>query len=431
MASSPINRCSIEQSLKISTLNVRGFKNKKKRTTLIRTFKDDHSDIIALQETHHLSDSERDELKLQWGGTVHYSWESNRSKGLVTLFNKKFAEEDISLVFKSDRVLISSIMINKDKLFVINIYSPCISKEKIPFLDSLLGIIVNSIGDDNWGNIICLGDFNIALNDLDVVSGGAHSDDIRQSFHKFIASLNLVDSWRCLHPQEKTFTWSRITPPSMRRLDYVLVGENLAQSICSSEITSMGFSDHRQVSTALEFSPFKHKSGLYKMNTSLLYDKDYCKMIIEQIQETEKEYASVNPHLRWEVIKTNIRETSQQFSRYKAREKINDLDKMKSRLKNLENAIVNSPNDKTLLNKIAVVKSDIEILELEKSRGAQIRSRIKYIEEGERCTKYFLSLEKCRSQVNTIKKLYSPDGSPLTDGDSIVDEIRTHFEGVL
>ena len=46
---------------------------------------------------------------------------------------------------------------------------------------------------------------------------------------------------------------------------------------------------------------------------------------------------------------------------------------------------------------------------MEKAVGAQIRLRAKYIEEGEKSTQYFLSLEKRRQTNNTIKKLINTE----------------------
>ena len=80
----------LQQSLTISTFNTRGFKNKLKRSTLIRKFKEGKQDIIALQEIHRLNETEEQELKIKWGGAIHHSWGSNRSKGLMTMFHPKF-----------------------------------------------------------------------------------------------------------------------------------------------------------------------------------------------------------------------------------------------------------------------------------------------------------------------------------------------------
>lgn len=48
------------------------------------------------------------------------------------------------------------------------------------------------------------------------------------------------------------------------------------------------------------------------------------------------------------------------------------------------------------------IKAEMEIFEKEKCKGAIVRSRAQYAVEGERCTKYFLNLEKKKTE----KKLY-------------------------
>jgi hypothetical protein len=47
---------------------------------------------------------------------------------------------------------------------------------------------------------------------------------------------------------------------------------------------------------------------------------------------------------------------------------------------------------------------------MDKTRGAQVRARIKWIEEGERNTKYFCDLEKARSKKKIITSLRNESG---------------------
>ena len=261
------------------------------------------------------------ELGVMWGGEAHFTPSSGKSMGLVTLFHSKYREKDIALVFKSNRIIISSIQINKETIYVVNTYCPCKEQEKVKFLNDLYTIIKQHCGDNGDANVLCLGDFNIAACDLDVISGQIHKKDTCQGFINFITSMGLTDTWRHLHQNEKDFTWSRPNPPTAKRLDYVLAGESLINSLTSSTIKTIGFSDHRIVVSNFDFLPFRFGKGIYKINTSLFKDADYCKLIIEQIHSTLEEYQEVNPHLRWEMVKINVKEISQQFSRHKAKER--------------------------------------------------------------------------------------------------------------
>ena len=66
-------------------------------------------------------------------------------------------------------------------------------------------------------------------------------------------------------------------------------------------------------------------------------------------------------------------------------------------------------------------------MNMKKTRGAAIRANIKYIEEGEKCTNYFLAMEKCRSKLNTIKKLKNDNGGSILNEREIVNTIGKHF----
>ncbi|GFR99073.1 reverse transcriptase [Elysia marginata] len=66
-------------------------------------------------------------------------------------------------------------------------------------------------------------------------------------------------------------------------------------------------------------------------------------------------------------------------------------------------------------------------MELAKSRGAQIRARIKWVEEGEKSTKFFLNLEKTRAQGNIINRLVRQDNTIVSSSTEILNEIRNYY----
>ena len=105
------------------------------------------------------------------------------------------------------------------------------------------------------------------------------------------------------------------------------------------------------------------------------------------------------------MIKINIKEISQRYSIKKNGEKRNKRKDLDKQLSNLENEYINNPNDKSIIDRISSVKSELEILELAEARGAQIRSGLKDIKEGEKCTKLFLAMEKYNANNNTIKEI--------------------------
>ena len=65
----------------------------------------------------------------------------------------------------------------------------------------------------------------------------------------------------------------------------------------------------------------------------------------------------------------------------------------------------------------------------EKAVGARIRSRIKWYEDGEKSSKYFLKLETERQSSNAIKKLESLDKQVESDSE-ILEEIVKFYSNL-
>ena len=206
-------------ALKIASLNVRGFRNRKKRKGLLYIFKRDNYDAICLQDTH-LTLRDRSLIEKEWVGHFHFSKGTNKQYGLLTLFNKKTVDENSKVLFLSNRILISSITINEVDFFIVNIYGPCISNEKIDFLETLEREIKNIYNHSSTENIIVCGDFNMVINNnLDIISGNPHNANIVQSFKDTMSNIQLNDSWRLLNGNIKRFSWSSDSPFTARRLD--------------------------------------------------------------------------------------------------------------------------------------------------------------------------------------------------------------------
>lgn len=68
-----------------------------------------------MQETH-LKNEDLKILEKEWPGTIHMSEGTANSKGLVTLFHKNISSDNLKLVFKNGRALISEVREKEKKL---------------------------------------------------------------------------------------------------------------------------------------------------------------------------------------------------------------------------------------------------------------------------------------------------------------------------
>ena len=64
---------------------------------------------------------------------------------------------------------------------------------------------------------------------------------------------------------------------------------------------------------------------------------------------------------------------------------------------------------------------------IKKTKGAQIRSKLRWIEEGEKNSKYFLNLEKHNQSSNIIKELKTKDGKKIDKTNAILGEMQSFY----
>ena len=385
---------------------------------------------MCLQETH-LIDSDKDLLEKELGLNYHMSQGTKNSKGIITYFKSHNEYMKTEILYKNDRILISSLKINSKSLIIVNVYGPCINQEKIPFLKNIENQIANVLKHDtNKSSIILLGDFNIVQdNELDITSGSPHDITIVTKFNDLTNSLELIDEIRENNSNNKLFTWSCKTPYTARRLDYLFIDENLKPFCFNAEITNIPLTDHKSVSILLDFTSFKRGPSTYKFNTLLLKNVKFVEAIKNEIHRISS--LDLDPHLKWEYIKAQVRSFGKLHGKCIASMKRNDIKLLDEELAALEREVTRNPSDIKTIDKLQKIKHKQEINLMNETQGAIIRARIKWVEKGEKCNKYFLNLEKQNSNKNTIFQIMEPiSNNYLTDPSDILNYLADHFKSI-
>ena len=98
----------------------------------------------------------------------------------------------------------------------------------------------------------------------------------------------------------------------------------------------------------------------------------------------------------------------------------------------MEKKLLFDPNDLTSLKLCLNAKSRLELIFSSEAEGARIRSGQKWAKEGERCSKFFLGLEKQRSNDNTIFNIETQSNPSRFSSDplEILNTIKTYFKNV-
>ena len=100
---------------------------------------------------------------------------------------------------------------------------------------------------------------------------------------------------------------------------------------------------------------------------------------------------------------------------------------MRSTLETIKKEFVIDPKNITIQEEKLKLQNKLELMKMEKTKGAQIRAGIKWIEKGRKNTKFCLNLERRRAENNTINRLVKRDGEIVTDGSQIIKEIKSYY----
>lgn len=289
-----------------------------------------------------------------------------------------------------------------------NIYAP--NEDNPAFFLDLFDHLSDFKGDD----IILGGDYNLVL-DLDKDKRGCLSKTHENSVkivQEFSDKLDLVDIWRVLHPDSDSFTWRQRHPRIRCRLDFFLASQSTANITTFADIVPGYKTDHSMITVRLSVHSIPRGPGFWKLNTSFLTELEYVNQIKTTIQETYDEYKddeSVNPSLLWEMIKLKVREKSLRYSKIKTKQTKQRELSVEQTIAELQEELDNINTDDTLLSHLEE-KLNESRLELEniiefRTKGAILRSKTRWYNEGEKSTKYFLNLEKRHYKQGTISQI--------------------------
>ena len=187
---------------------------------------------------------------------------------------------------------------------------------------------------------------------------------------------------------------------------------------------------------ALHYNP--RGRGFWKLNTSLLKEEEYLNLIKKTIYQTKSEYQSdnsVNPALLWEMIKMKVREKSISYAaakknKTKLREDIlyKEITGLEKELD--ENTLLSDSQKLLLQSKLDNRKGEMEEIIEYRTKGAILRSRTRWHNEGEKNTKYFLNLEKRHYRQGTINRLKKSENDFATTDKEILHECEYFFKDI-
>jgi hypothetical protein len=195
-------------------------------------------------------------------------------------------------------------------------------------------------------------------------------------------------------------------------------------------MVSIPQSDHRLIE-------FKHKTthlerGLsyWKFNDSLLYNTDFVNNMNNCIANYMLENSHMDAQTKWDLCKIKITQFCISFAVNQKLKKKNYYTELQNHLNSAEKDLSNNPHNIQLQTEVESLKRKLETFAYEDARSAHVRSRVKFIEEGEKNTKYFLNLEKARANSKIMDRFKTSMGDTVTSQEEIMAEQVRFYKDV-
>ena len=396
------------EQLQVLSLNVRGLGDSKKRREIFRWLKRFHNggnSITLLQETHSQEGQESIWLN-DWGSKIYFSHGTSNARGVAILMPMQYDFEVKELWKDTEgRTMAISLIYDLQTVDIINIYAP--TKDKI---QNQIDFLKNIDQNLNLAESTCIlgGDFNTYMDPKLDKKGGIIEQKTKYSekLVQMLAEYNINDMWRILNPNKKQFTWRQKKPFIQSRLDYFLISGELFYNIYEMKIKPAIKTDHSLIQMKINLvQEQKRGPGFWKFNTALLKDEVYIDMIKEIIEQLKTQYSDIeNLGLKWDLIKTDIRRITIDYSKTQSNIRKQVEDDLQKQYVNATEKCELDPTNKNIAI-LENIKEQLETLNAFKTAGAHIRSKAKHVEENERSTKYFLNIEKRNYKMKHIKWL--------------------------
>lgn len=426
--------------LHVVTFNARGLRRTVKRRALFRFFHQNYpSHVIVLQETH---SSQRDVSywQAEWGSQIVVSHGLSTSEcGVAVLLPRSLLQGCCVTPFYIDskgRLVALNLAYDNCAIKLFAVYAPTQgnSRERTEFLQTLRAEL-QKLSPDECANTVMCGDFNIHLSELDIDKENFSLSQFSKSFLNLLNDFNFVDVWRDRFPTVRRYTWRQFAPLRQSRIDYVFVHRRLLTNhvLRSIDIRPGILSDHCIVNLEMILYSSSKGPGLWRFNNSLLEDDAFVSFVKNEIRKAKAGsgiYEGVSDlGLLLEMISGEIRAYSVVFSKRKARQKREQSQRLIEEFIECEIEMCNNPTD-DIISQYQALKDRVSEIEEEKGFAAMIHSGARWMEQGEKPSKYFLGLCANKASKKHINVLQSAQGNMITENKDILEYCKSHFEDV-
>ncbi len=300
--------------------------------------------------------------------------------------------------------------INSLPITLVNVYGP--NFDDPLFFENVFKIIP----DFMHSQVIMAGDYNCVLNArLDTHPRRTITSKSAGVLSNYMQKLNLIDSWRVLHPSDHDFSFYSSVHKTYSRIDFFLIDSRLLQHVVSTEYHNRLLSDHAPVSLNLNI---KYSRGNYswKFDNMLLNDDKFCEYLSKKFTlflETNDK-GDVSDSVLWETMKAVIRGDIIAYQSAKNRENRAKLSEIDTQTTNLESEY-RSTSCETTLKKIVALRSEYNSIISKKVSRQLMYIRQRQFEIGDKPQKLLARQLKQSQATRAIHKIKLNNGKIIVN----------------
>ena len=426
----------MDSGISILSINCQGLNNAQKRRDVFHYLRSKKHSIYFLQDTHFEKKMEAHVLA-EWGYTGFFSSYRSNARGVAIMFNNNF-EFKVKKIDSdcSGNYIILLIETQKQSFLLVNIYGP--NKDEPEFFDKLK----EKISENDVDHVILAGDFNLVLNPAIDYENYKHINNIKSKevVEKMIDNLDLNDIWRDLNPESPRYTWRRNNPRQQARLDFFLISDSVISLVDEADIQFGYRTDHSPVLLKLKFQENIRRNTFWKFNSSLLRDKSFVDEINNEINNVKEEYIispketpdeklifSIPDELFLDFLLMKIRSKTISYAvnkNKKSREEEKQLEQTISFLDKMEQKDIQEIRD------LEIKREQLKDIREKRMRGVLLRSRARWIAEGEKISNYFCNLEKRHYVSKHMARIIDKGGNTLNKQEDILCEVQQFYKSL-
>ena len=428
-----------EEDFRLRSQNCRGLTDRNKLFKLLRklyppsrTGSSLTSSIACLQETHCLDNFI---LAHYFKGTAIVDNGERNQRGVCTLIPDNF-EVCSSRTSGVGRWTMSVIKAKTSqsltKYVIVNVYAPNCHREATTFYQDMFQVLDEETQtmtqlNENF-EIAIVGDFNVVLNHHSGASnriGSRIEKDLAKTIKELMVNRNLFEAIP-IDPNN-SFTWRRGI--CMSKLDYIFLSSALLSR--SSPVQTQWHEFGSNLDHATISVQFKARLGtvrgrsfpkLFKTDIASEQDSQWLR---DQIRQHDEQIPNHwNAHQKLDFIKMILRSKALELRQMKKHE--NSCESVRAEINSI---ILDAPLDNDKAGQIETLKLKLQELEELEAESLRIKAGVKWREEGEKSTAYFLAKFKARTSGSVMHSLNL--GTRIVTGSKDILAVVQQFYGRL